>query len=72
MHSCMGVPQLYLDDHSPGAPLESRRLPCGTVVLIMQIVGDPKMPAKVELVLRCEPDGQILTAISRRATDEIR
>ena len=66
------MPQLYLDDHSPGAPLETRRLPGGAVVLIMQIVGDPKMAAKVELVLRCEPDGQILTAISRRAPDEIK
>lgn len=66
----MQVPQLYLDDHAPGAPLETRRLPCGAVVLIMQIVGDPRMAATVELVLRCEPDGQVLTGISRRPSAE--
>jgi hypothetical protein len=64
------VAQLYLDDHSPGAPLETRKLPGGALVLVMRIVGDPQMDAKVELVLRCEPDGQVLSAISRRVTDE--
>ena len=66
----MGVPQLYLDDQSPGAPLETRKLPGGALVIIMPIVGDPQVSAKVELVLRCEPDGQILSAITRRSTDE--
>ena len=66
----MDVAQLYLDDHSPGAPFETRKLPSGALVLIMRIVGDPQMAAKVALVMRCEPDGQILTAITRRHNDE--
>jgi hypothetical protein len=53
-------------DHLPGAPIETRRLPGGAVVLIMRIAGNSQMPA-VHLVMRCEQDGQMFAAISDRA-----
>jgi hypothetical protein len=36
----------------------------------MPIVGDPQLPAKVALVLRCEPDGKTFAAIGLAPTDE--
>jgi hypothetical protein len=67
---CHGVRRLNLNDHSPGAPLDTRRAPGGSVVTIMRILGDPEMPAKVELVLRFRPNGQMFAAISRAPVDD--
>jgi hypothetical protein len=36
----------------------------------MQIADHPEIAAKVDVVLRCEPDGQILMAICRRTPHE--
>jgi hypothetical protein len=58
------MPRLESADHVPGAPIETRRLSGGAVVLIMRIAGDHQMPARAQLVLRCEPDGQIFAAIA--------
>ena len=56
-------------DHLPGGPLDVRRLPSGVVVLVMNIVGYDRVPAAVELVIRCEPDGQMFAAIGQRPID---
>jgi hypothetical protein len=65
-----GVPRISLNDQSPGAPLEAWRLPTGAAGLLMPIVGDPQLPAKVALVLRCEPGGEIFVSIGLAPTNE--
>jgi len=52
-------------DHQPGVPPETRRIAGGAIVLIMPIRADHMTAASAQLVLRCEPDGQILAAINR-------
>jgi hypothetical protein len=66
-----GVASLDLNDRSPGAPLEQRRLPSGITVLIMKIIGDPRVPSKAELVLRCDPDGRTYAALGRGPSSDV-
>jgi len=58
------MPRLDPADHLPGAPIETRCLSGGTVVLIMRIAHHHQMPVAVQLVMRCEPDGQTFAAIT--------
>ncbi len=69
LHSVDGMSRLGPTDHLPGAPIETRRLPGGAVVLIMRIAGDHQLSTAtaVHLVMRCELDGQIFAAIADRS-----
>ena len=53
------------NDLQPGVPPETRRIAGGAIVLIMPICADHMTVASAQLVLRCEPDGQILAAINK-------
>jgi hypothetical protein len=64
LQSVDGMARLDPIDHSPGAPIETRCLSGGAVVLIMRIAHHHQMHAVVQLVMRCEPDGQTFAAIS--------
>ena len=52
-------------DLQPGVPPETRRIAGGAIVLIMPICGEHMTAASAQLILRCEPDGQVLAAINR-------
>ncbi len=56
--------------------LRGRRSPPGHCqaarsALTVPIVGDPQLPAKVALVLRCEPDGRTFVAIGLVPIDQM-
>lgn len=55
-------------DSRPGVRPETRCIAGGAVALIMPIFASHMTPASAQLVLRCEPDGQIYAAIGPRMT----
>ena len=66
------VSRLAKNDRQPGVPPETRRIAGGAIVLIMPIAADHMLSAGSQLVLRCEPDGQMLAAINRPSIDSSR
>jgi hypothetical protein len=55
--------QVDLNDLEPGVPPEMRRMAGGALALLITIVPDRVTPARAQLLLRCEPDGQVFAAL---------
>jgi hypothetical protein len=61
--------QVELNDHEPGVPPEVRRIAGGALAFIITIVSDHATPASAQLVIRQEPDGQLLAALLAAPTE---
>jgi len=57
-----------LNDLEPGTPPEVRKIPGGALALLFNIAADFKTRTRDQLILRCEPDGQLYAAMSRVPT----
>ena len=57
--------RVELNDREPGAPPEVRQITGGALALCFTIAADYKARSRDQLILRCEPDGQLFAAVAR-------
>jgi hypothetical protein len=55
--------QVELNDQEPGVPPELRRMAGGAVAILIAIQPDHMTPPRGQLVIRSEPDGELLGAL---------
>ena len=57
--------QVELNDREPGTTPEMRRIAGGALALLITIAAGRSTRPGDQLILRCEPDGQLYAAVAR-------